>query len=608
MAYTQSIAMAKLMQSQANAATAASSGSSDKGLFSDGIMKSLLEKGLPNDFNYLASKLQESESTDYSLDSGQSSIYQLYSIANKVIQSGSQMQEAEKKALQNNSMDAIAIDDKGYVFTFDGKKTGKKSLSSYDKEKERALTVGELIQLRKEDPTMTFDNSMIATIANTASQEQIYAHIASIVDKIGSSENTTEAYANISTMLQNRLAKKPTQEEWEAVQEIARIAEQSGIEDALFKVKNSNQGRNLQKGLDYIIKTLPSKYVNQLKAQFVVNYGGDIKDSTNHIIDMLSTSLYATDKTKSTYSEDYEADLNKSLETDAGKNLASSSAKTRHQTTMEMFFNQNLNNVAEGITISSPEYKNKLGITVQGNKIPALTIDGGSATVGKGPLTALLESNGKGMGKYLDFSKSYIGTDKVFEQQLNDVYYSHGEVANVWMPVDSQGNIDWRSLTAFSEAEDEIKRKGITDPNEKNQIHYKYNSPVEYDPVTGQYKNGRVAQFLYTTGFTIDDNLSDSNNMYEELKGDKADLVSDEMDAIYENFKTEVNSKQFWDDIVAVPVFIKIGDNASMNASYYAKQGSLVNDNTIQQDMAYQAMSQQPTKQIYSSSSALYQE
>ena len=608
MAYTQSIAMAKLMQSQANAASAASSSSSDKGLFSDGIMKSLLEKGLPNDFNYLASKLQESESADYSSDSGQSSIYQLYSIANKVIQSGSQMQEAEKKALQNNSMDAIAIDDKGYVFTFDGKKTGKKSLSSYDKEKERALTVGELIQLRKEDPTMTFDNSMLATIANTASQEQIYAHIASIVDKIGSSENTTEAYANISTILQNGLAKKPTQEEWEAVQEIARITEQSGIEDALFKVKNSTQGRNLQKGLDYIIKTLPSKYVNQLKAQFVVNYGGDIKDSTNHIVDMLSTSLYATDKTKSTYSEDYEADLNKSLETDAGKNLAASSTKTRHQTTMEMFFNQNLNNVAEGITISSPEYKNKLGITVQGNKIPALTIDGGSATVGKGPLTALLESNGKGMGKYLDFSKSYIGTDKVFEQQLNDVYYSHGEVANVWMPVDSQGNIDWRSLTAFSEAEEEIKRRGITDPNEKNQIHYKYSSPVEYDPVTGQYKNGSVAQFLYTTGFTIDDNLSDSNNMYEELRGGKEDIVSDEMDAIYENFKTEFNSKQFWDDIVAVPVFIKIGDNASINASYYAKQGSLVNDNTIQQDMAYQAMNQQPTKQIYSSAAALYQE
>ena len=607
MAYTQSIAMAKLMQSQANAASTASSSSSDKGLFSDGIMKSLLEKGLPNDFNYLASKLQQSESTDYSLDSEQSNIYQLYSIANKVIQSGSQMQEAEKKALQNNSMDAIAIDDKGYVFTFDGKNTGKKSLSSYNKEKERALTVGELIQLRKEDPTMAFDNSMMSTIANTASQEQIYTHIASIVDKIGSSENTTEAYANISTMLQNRLAKKPTQEEWEAVQEIARIAEQSGIEDALFRVKNSTQGRNLQKGLDYIIKTLPSKYINQLKAQFVVNYGGDIKDSTNHIVDMLSTSLYATDKTKSTYSEDYEADLNKSLETDAGKNLSASSTKTRHQTTMEMFFNQNLNNVAEGITISSPG-NSKIGIKVQGNKIPALTIDGGSATVGKGPLTALLESNGKGMGKYLDFSKSYIGTDKVFEQQLNDVYYSHGEVANVWMPVDSQGNIDWRSLTAFSEAEDEIKRKGVTDPNEKNQIHYKYNSPVEYDPVTGQYKNGRVAQFLYTTGFTIDDNLSDSNNMYEELKGDKADLVSDEMDAVYENFKTEVNGKQFWDDIVAVPVFIKIGDNASMNASYYAKQGSLVNDNTIQQDMAYQAMNQQPTKQIYSSASALYQE
>lgn len=607
MAYTQSIAMAKLMQNQANAASAASSGSDSKGLLSDGIMKSLLEKGLSNDFNYFASKLQEAETTDYSLQSDQSNVYQLYSIANKVIQSGSQMQAAEQKALSNNSMDAIAVDDRGQVFTFDGKKIGKKSLSSYNSEKERALTVGELIQARKEDPTMTFDNSMMATIANTASQEQIYSHIADVVAKIGNSESTTEAYANISTMLQNRLAKKPTQEEWQAVQEIAAIAEQSGIESALFKVKNSTEGKNLQKGLDYIIKTLPSKYVNQLKAQFVVNYGGDVKDSTDHIVDILSTSLYATNKTKEVYTEDFDSSLNNALDTDAAK-VSTSKEKTRHQTTMEMFFNQNLNNVSEGITISSPAYKHGIAIKVQGNKIPALTIDGGSATVGKGPLTALLEANGKGMGKYLDFSKSYIGTDKVFEQQLNDVYYSHGEVANVWMPVDEQGNIDWRSVTAFSEAEDEIKQKGITDPNEKNQIHYKHNSPVEYDPVTGQYKNGRVAQFLYTTGYTIDDNLSDSNGMYEELKGDRADLVSDEMDAVYENFKTEVSSKQFWDDIVSVPVFIKIGDNASINASYYAKQGSLVSDNTIQQDMAYQAMNQQPTQPIYSSAAALYQE
>jgi hypothetical protein len=55
--------------------SAGSSGSSSKGLFSDGIMKSLLEKGLPNDFNYLASKLQQSENADFSSDSEQSNIY-----------------------------------------------------------------------------------------------------------------------------------------------------------------------------------------------------------------------------------------------------------------------------------------------------------------------------------------------------------------------------------------------------------------------------------------------------------------------------------------------------------------------------------------------------
>jgi hypothetical protein len=51
---------------------------------------------------------------------------------------------------------------------------------------------------------------------------------------------------------------------------------------------------------------------------------------------------------------------------------------------------------------------------VQGNKIPSLALDSGAATASKGPLSLLLDSKGQGMGKYLDYSKSYLGTDKVY--------------------------------------------------------------------------------------------------------------------------------------------------------------------------------------------------
>jgi hypothetical protein len=60
-----------------------------------------------------------------------------------------------------------------------------------------------------------------------------------------------------------------------------------------------------------------------------VNYGGDVKDSTDHIVDILSTSLYATNKTKEVYTEDFDSSLNNALDTDAAK-VSTSKEKTRH--------------------------------------------------------------------------------------------------------------------------------------------------------------------------------------------------------------------------------------------------------------------------------------
>ena len=604
------IGHANYLQRQQNALAASTSTTSkNDGILSDGIMKKLLETGLNNDVDHLLNKMHVLETTDYSLglDSQKKDLYEVYSLVNKVIQSGEQMKKAEEKALSNNSLDSIAIDNHGYIFTFDGKKIGKTAISKYNAEKERALTVGELIQHRKENPEFAFDNTMLSTIANIPGQEQIQNYIGSIIDKIGSATDTTEAYQNISSMLQDRAAKKPTQQELYAIQEIAAIADKEGIQSALFKVKNSESSKNLQLGLNYLLKTLPSKFVNQLRAQYVVNYGGSFDKSGDYVVDMLSTTLDARNTTTNIYEEQYASELNNGMGTDSAKTIASKD-KVRSMTTMENFFNQSLNWVEEGIQISFPEYRNQLELKVQGTKIPQLVKDDGSATVGRGPLRTLLESDGKGMGKHLDMSNTYLGTDKVYSQQLNNVFYNNAEVANVWMPVDDNGNIDWASMTAFSEAEDEIKRNNITNPVEKNNIHYKYNSPAVYDPVTGEYKNGKVAQFLYTVGYTIDDNLSSSNNMYRELYGDEEELVDDELETVYEQFKTEFGNKQKWDDIYQVPVFVKIKDNSNINSSYYGKQGSIVPHYTIQQDKAIQAANQQPVTPIYSSASALYQE
>jgi hypothetical protein len=73
--------------------------------------------------------------------------------------------------------------------------------------------------------------------------------------------------------------------------------------------------------------------------------------------------------------------------------------------------------------------------------------------------------------------------------------------------------------------------------------------------------------------------------MYRELTGSEGSFVENEIETVYDQLGLEINNYNIWDDIIQVPVFIKIKDNASINASYYGKQGSLVPKTTVQQDM-----------------------
>lgn len=608
-----SLGYANLMQREQTAAALQAAGASSKkssGLLSDGIMKELLQEGMPNDVDFVLNKLYKLEATDYSrgIGSQKKDMYEAYSYIGRALTEGKHMKKTEEKVFSNNSLDSIAVDDKGNVFTFDGKNLDKIPLSKLNPEKNRALTVGDLIYLRKENPKLVFDNTLFQVLANVPGQQQIQDHISNLIDKIGSASDSKEAYQNIYSLIEGRSA-RPTQQEFKALQELYNIVVNEGIESALFKVKNSTESKNLQQGLNYLLNVLPNKHVNQLRAQYVVNYGGKYSNSNEYVVDMLATALNAKNTIKSTYSEDYDSNINKALDTDAAENASTQDKnKTRSMTTMENFFNQSLNWVTEGIKISFPGYGNKLAFNLQGTKIPALALDDGSATTGKGPLSVLLDSNGKGMGKFLDMSKSFVGTDKVYPQLLNNIYYSNAEVANVWMPIKPNGDIDWESMQAFSAAEKEIKEKKITDIREKNNIHYKHNSSAVYDPVTGEYRNEKVAQFLYTNGYTIDDSLSDDNNMFREVTGDESDLVSKEMDAVYESFKSEVSGKNFWDDIVEVPVFIKIKDNSNINSSYYGRHGSQVPKTTINEDRVMQEINKPSSQPIYSSASLLYQE
>jgi len=171
---------------------------------------------------------------------------------------------------------------------------------------------------------------------------------------------------------------------------------------------------------------------------------------------------------------------------------------------------------------------------------------------------------------------------------LTNIAYSNDPVAAVWMPILENGEIDWPGFYAFSEAEEEIKVNGITDPNKKNQIHAAHHSYAMYNSQNQLIETDRLGRFLLTYGYTIDDNIDGSNYLVEELSGKDEEYADNLINSIYNKNlakKTGIKSidgKQMWDDIYKVPIFIKINKFASGDAYRYAGHGSNMTPKTLE--------------------------
>jgi hypothetical protein len=85
------------------------------------------------------------------------------------------------------------------------------SLGEYDIEKHGpALTVNELIEQRKFNPTQAYDTSITTAIGNNIGMSKISEYIQKIVASVGSSENSSEAYVDLAGIVGREAAKRPT--------------------------------------------------------------------------------------------------------------------------------------------------------------------------------------------------------------------------------------------------------------------------------------------------------------------------------------------------------------------------------------------------------------
>lgn len=591
------------------AETTAASSTTKKGsqLLSDKTMNELMTKGNPNDVNRFYKMLEAYESqADFGMGINRSQLYALQAYANQVIQQGKYTDKAEEFASKNGSWDEIAVSQRGDLYVQD-LKTGKLAmvrLNQYNKSKQRALTIGELLEQRRFAPDLVNNSDVVTTIGNSVGMEKINEYIQDIIKTLGESDNATEFYTDLASIVGEANAKKVTTQEYEAIKGIAKEWKAMG-KDAIFKIEEHLKDTNVQEGLAYILSVLPRNMQMQLHANWVAGMGQDYNKSDDYVTAVVMNALTAGRKVKHEFGINYQNEINKAAGTKA------STEKTYNMTPLEVFFDGNLNQT--DIKITDPTYNNQYQLTAKGVVMGQLTGDNGKA-ISNAPLSIALNAT---ISKYLDYNQVYIGDQKVKESQLQNVAYGHDNMATVWMPVDASGEIDWRGFDAYQAAERKCEENNITDPQEKNKIHALNGSYARFNAEGKLIPTDGVEQFFLTYGYTTDGNMGD-NRYFQELKGEEEDAAQQLIDAIYNKTSAKATGLKSMDhngifsDVVKVPVFIKVSPNAASDARIYAGHGPVETNNHTQEEyMVRQQVLQQQLQQdevITANSQLLYSE
>ena len=566
-------------------------------LLPEQVVNELMKKGLPNDINaFLAEARKLEQSGPFTSGMNRASIYNLAALANQAIFNRNAFDDATKTAEAQGSLSEVAFSTNQGVYVQDNGKVKHVSFADYTKNKEKytPLTIGQLMQARAYSPNAAWDSTMVQTIQQSVGMSEIQKQISSIITTIGSTETSQEEYVSLGSMLGG--LQNPSQAEKSGLEILANTYNQSP-EEAIVKIKQSSKNSNIRQAAQYIWKILPKNSKNTIIGNWVLS-GGNKEDSVEEI---LSSALMMANKSE----EKTEIEFQKPTDQATG----GAKGKTHAQTPLEQFFDGNINQ--NTFTLTDGNYKNRYAMQLHGSTLSGITTDNGSA-IGTAPLHLALDAQGKGMGKYLDYSKVYYGNKKIDQASLSSLMYNGQTIGQAWLPVDQNGNIDFNLMEVYGRVQDDLKEKGILDmPNSQekfnliNQEYYNNGLPIKLDSTGKPTNQSRVAQFLIAHAYAENDNLAKGNALVKEITGDEESSLNDLMDQIFTQYKME-SPVSMMNDAYVAPVFIKINPSAQMDVQTYGGHGSQVQSSTLQDNMLRQELQRPTASPITADTSLLF--
>ena len=499
----QSIAMATQSGTQSEGS---SKGSSDE-LTKKDLIESLKGiEGLPSDVNFVIDKISKDLSMAEILKNpitGESPINisdaYLKSIQylNQVKNSKNTFDNAYKSATQNGSINEAAVTSSGLLVVKDSEgKMDTVSAQDYLKNQDKYIlqTNGDLLQMRRMDPKLTFSDSVLDIVENGVSTKTITEFINQFSSGLGTDTLQQQGYSKIqSQRISNGI-------------NIIQEAQKNGINltggiDGLYKTTklSEDQKRQASEAVTALYKMMPTNYKSLLAIK-----SGNAENPDKGVFDLITLMIDKNSSNKIQYQIDKEKEGKDSTEESSSDGVSSDKIKS---SSVEQWFRGMGEQKQFNISLDGSQ-----GFVVKGNTMGA---DDSGHPIGISTLQGLSSSS---FGKALDINNATFGNGmRIDVNGSGKVIIDGNSITGVELPIDTSDQTpkpDFNLLKLKEQADSLLATKyNIQNPDDstkltKAQLHqinvvYRQEGlPQKYDENTGQLIQQRWKRFALVKGTT----------------------------------------------------------------------------------------------------------
>ena len=504
-----------LQQAEQSMAMAIQSGTQSGGSSKDSsdelTKKDLIEslkgiEGLPSDVNFVIDKISKDLSMAEILKNpitGESPINisdaYLKSIQylNQVKNSKNTFDNAYKSATQNGSINEAAVTSSGLLVVKDSEgKMDTVSAQDYLKNQDKYIlqTNGDLLQMRRMDPKLTFSDSVLDIVENGVSTKTITEFINQFSSGLGTDTLQQQGYSKIqSQRISNGI-------------NIIQEAQKNGINltggiDGLYKTTklSEDQKRQASEAVTALYKMMPTNYKSLLAIK-----SGNAENPDKGVFDLITLMIDKNSSNKIQYQIDKEKEGKDSTEESSSDGVSSDKIKS---SSVEQWFRGMGEQKQFNISLDGSQ-----GFIVKGNTMGA---DDSGHPIGISTLQGLSSSS---FGKALDINNATFGNGmRIDVNGSGKVIIDGNSITGVELPIDTSDPTpkpDFNLLKLKEQADNLLATKyNIQNPDDstkltKAQLHqinvvYRQEGlPQKYDENTGQLIQQRWKRFALVKGTT----------------------------------------------------------------------------------------------------------